>query len=293
MNSKYSPKNLIVFKINDIEYVLPKYITEKMLIFSSTGDLGGEINIQYSISDDIVEKIFNIISGFNDISKKTPTERLNPGPIGDAIEIISFMRYLCVESKIIENVIFELIKENPIDLIDVFLNNTYHPEMNFIYECISGRSSFIFSTYDRPSEVNKIILKIRDNLPMELNLIIVTCLLKKLIYGKEYDVIFATDWRFTTSKDTLKKLIDDNYQYIKRDTTTLPSINKVYKLFGFQITSHCIHHEKLSVTKFLVNNREIKICGVTTVATDGAYGTNLADTIAMHISKLLLDLDNL
>jgi len=63
MTSKYSPKNIIHFTINGVEYALHKHILQKMSIFQSISDcnLDDMIALEWPIAKETVEMVFDLV----------------------------------------------------------------------------------------------------------------------------------------------------------------------------------------------------------------------------------------
>jgi hypothetical protein len=72
MDTKYSPTKMIYFKINDVDYCLPKYITDKIGIFKEFIDWNFDDPINFVIENTLVansvELVFDILTKVNEPS---------------------------------------------------------------------------------------------------------------------------------------------------------------------------------------------------------------------------------
>jgi hypothetical protein len=280
----YSPDNITTFKINGIKYTIHNHILSKMHIFtdllSDNIDSGSMFEIEYPVSEDIVSKIFDVMYYPQCVYFSSPNT------VKYALDIISYMKYLCIDINIINSTIKNIVDNKTIDkFIDECKDILYHADLLCIYDNIdTWYSGTIDSLIDKITSLN---------FPIEFTIHILEKEIYNIIYKAELDFKLAIDYIYC--KDKMYTRINELFDTITYDnnTATLNEIINTYSKYGIIINSHIIHFEKHTVTKFIVNNKEVPISKYNRPFQEGIIGINFADTIACHITKILLGLETL
>ena len=202
--SYFRPDNFISFKLNDSEYTLHKHVIQKMDLFNSLMDndiIIDHINIIWDISLENADIVFHCI---NDLSYAKSYKNINAE---SCYEIISFMKYVGVDSVHIRQIIINLLSHiYIIKYIDDYLEKQYHDEfiMDILTNHVYWSKNFLdLKNVDKSSEILKIVKKLKSTslsrdikLKIIVNMISVLgrYLLSSYVYRPSYlDVIRQKD----------------------------------------------------------------------------------------------------
>lgn len=267
--NKYISSHITFFKINGREYAIHNFVLEKMAVFAAIFidkiDDSNVLELSFPVSEENIEKVFSMVYDFDE--KKICTESIR-----DALEIVSFMKYLGIDIDTIE------------EIAKVMINSQYISK--FIDGCADLESYdtdlLLLSKYtsDYYSEsINDITKKIKNlNFPTEFFIHIIKKLVKRGISKNNLDI----------------KLSDCHNK-----TFIMDHIPRYYANHGINIKQHLIHCDKIIysspqtykfkipvVTKFVVDDAEVKITDDNEPYFSDSI-INLTDTVATHIATLL------
>jgi len=130
--SKFSSKNIVRFKLNDIEYALYDHIIKDWAIFNVLMDceVNDILELKWDISFKNVEAIFSFICEYD-------FELSNQEHMETCIEIISFMRYIGVREALIQEFVRDMTSGGTIpEYIDQCCKITYDDSMLCVFDVI-------------------------------------------------------------------------------------------------------------------------------------------------------------
>ena len=165
MMNDFNPSNLVLFKVNNYDYVLHKHVAHKMDLFNSLMDkknivIIDIINITWKISPENVNMVFHFINDFSysKLDKNIGAESCN--------EIVSFMKYVGIESTFIRKILKNLLKctTDIVQYVVDCLENKYYDD-EFILETLNNhfywtKNHIDLKNTNELSEISKILKKL-------------------------------------------------------------------------------------------------------------------------------------
>ena len=265
----FNPTDLVLFKLNNYDYVLHKHVIHKMDLFNSLMDesiIIDTINITWKISPENVNIVFHCINDFSysKLDKNISTESCN--------EIVSFMKYIGIEFSYIREILKNLLRYTPIVqyMVDCLENKYYDDEFilgtltdHFYWtkNCLGSRNT------DELSEILKILKKLDfSSLSIDIKFSIIRNVISFL------------------SKDIISKChACDSFGYYARHYTYIKEFYQSYGLVASNIDPQ-ISREYDVIGEYLVAIlKQVKINGICT------YIYNPKKNNKMHLVEIIID----